>query len=269
MSKKGICEQHSKDLEMFCFDCEGVKKPMCSLCMCEHYKTVHQKNHIVHVKDLIGDGLKKVEINIKNTSNLQEKLKGYGNKAQKNQIAKDNLKAKLDEKLLKLKNLFKEQESLASANHADILRCHENTYKEISKCESKIKENLNDPQKIARKVDDMVRKQRYWEGYEEVNRALEDTTKLDDAEINKNLDEYDALLKDHQNLLDALDNTPEHASEYSLLKKENEQLKRKLFFLLSRKIEGIEGISREGGEGIQGTIRKLVNLINKFYYRCE
>ena len=225
MSNKGKCEKHSKDLEMFCFDCEGVKKPMCSLCMCEHYKTVHQKNHIVHVKDIIGDKLKIVETNILNISQLQEKLKGYSNKARENQIAKDNLKAELDAKLLRLKNLFKEQESLASENHANILRCHENTYKEISKCESKIMENQNDPQKIARNVQDMVNKQKYWEGYEEVNRALEDTTKLDDVEINKNLNDYDTLLKKHQNLLAALDNTPEHASEYSLLKKENEQLR--------------------------------------------
>ena len=229
MSKKGKCEQHSKDLEMFCFDCEGVKKPMCSLCMCEHYKTVHHISGTTHILDLIRESLKKVGENIQNTSNLQEKLKEYDNKAQKNQIAKDNLKAKLDEKLLRLKNLFKEQESLASVNHAEILRCHENTYKEIRKCESKIKDNLNDPQKIERKVKEMLKKQRYWESYEEVNRALEDTTKLDDAEINKNLNEYEKLLMDHEKILTALDITPAHASEYRLLKEENEQLKRNFF----------------------------------------
>ena len=146
---------------------------MCSLCMCEHYKTVHHINGTTHILDLIGESLKKVGKNIKNTSNLQDKLKDYDNKAQKNQIAKDNLKAKLDEKLLRLKNLFKEQESSASVNHAEILRCHENTYKEIRKCESKIKDNLNDPQKIERKVNEMLKTQRYWESYEEVNRALE------------------------------------------------------------------------------------------------
>jgi hypothetical protein len=177
------------------------------------------------LSNLIEEGLKKVGDNISNTTGLQEKLKEYDNKAQKNQIAKDNLKAKLDEKLLRLKNLFKEQENLASANHADILRCHEKTYKEIRKCESRLKENLNDPQKIDRKVKEMVKNQRYWEGYEELNRALEDTTKLDDNEINKNLIEYDKLLKEHENLLITLDITPEHASEFRLIREENEKIK--------------------------------------------
>ena len=211
---------------MFCFDCEGVKKPMCSLCMCEHYKTVHHINGTKHLSDLIEERLIKVEANSENTAGLQEKLKEYDNKAQKNQIAKDNLKAKLDEKLLKLKNLFKEQETLASANHADILRCHENTYKEIRKCESKLKENLNDPKRVGRKVKELLKDQKYWEGYEEVNRALDDTSKLDDIEIDKNLKEYDKLLNEHKNLLAALDITPGHASEYRQLREENEQLKR-------------------------------------------
>jgi chromosome segregation ATPase len=194
--------------------------------MCEHYKTVHHINGSTHLANLIEEGLRKVGDNISNTAGLQEKLKEYDNKAQKNQIAKDNLKAKLDEKLLKIKNLFKEQESLASHNHADILRCHEKTYKEIRKCESKLKENLNDPQKIDRKVKEMVKNQRYWEGYEELNRALEDTTKLDDKEINKNLSEYDKLLEEHQSLLAALDITPASTSEFRLMREENEQLKR-------------------------------------------
>ena len=232
MSDKGFCKEHSKELEMFCFNCEGVKKPMCSLCMCEHYKTKHDIKGSTHLADLIGEGLKKVEASIINTTELQEKLKKFDNKAQKNQIAKDSLKAKLDEKIERLKNLFKEQEKLASANHADILRCHENTYKEIRKCESKLKENISDPKKIERKVNEMLKKKRYWDGYEEVNRALEDSTKLDDDEIKKNLDDYDKLLKEHENLLAALDNAPAHASEYRLMREENEQLKRNFLIYL-------------------------------------
>jgi hypothetical protein len=183
---------------------------------------------MTHVSDLIEDGLKKVGKNISNTAGLQEKLKDFDNRTQKNQMAKDDLKAKLDEKLLRLKNLYKEQENLASANHADILRCHEKTYKEIRKCESKFKETQNDPKKIERKVKELLKNQRYWEGYEELNKALEETTKLDgDKEIEKNLTEYDKLLKEHENLLIALDVTPEHASEFRKLKEENAQLKGK------------------------------------------
>jgi thymidylate synthase ThyX len=206
--------------------------------MCEHYKTVHHINGSTHLVHLIEEGLIRVGENISNTSVLQDKLKDYDNKAQKNQIAKDDLKAKLDEKLLKLKNLFKEQENLASHNHADILRCHEKTYKEIRKCESKLKENLSDPQKIDRKVKEMVKNQRYWEGYEELKRALEDTTKLDDKEISKNLKEYDKLLEEHQTLLAALEITPASTSEFRFNKEENELLKSNLGYLSSRKVDG-------------------------------
>ena len=228
MSNKGKCEKHSKDLEMFCFDCEGVKKPMCSLCMCEYVKTLFPKTPIVHVADLIRDGLKEVEANIQNISKLQNQLKEYDNKATNNKIAKGDLKANLDEKLLRMKNFIEEQGSLASVNYVNILRCYEDTCKKIKKSESKIKESINDPHLIEKKVKDMIEKQKYWEGYEEVNRAVEDTKKLDDAEINKNFAEYEKLLNEHQNILDTLDMIPKHASEYRLLKEENEQLKRSL-----------------------------------------
>ena len=232
MGDKGICKNHLKEVEMFCSECEEVKEPMCSICMCEHYKLHHNKKGPIHLTDLIEERLKKVEISIQNTTELQKKLKEFDNKAQKNQVAKDDLKAKLDDKLERLKSLFKEQEKIASSNHADILRCHENTYKEIRKCESKLKENLSDPKKIERKVNDMIKKKRYLDGYDEVNRALEDSTKLDDTEIKKNLEDYEKLLGEHKNLLAALDNTPATASEYRQMREENEQLKRNFLIYL-------------------------------------
>ena len=226
MSKKGVCDKHSKDLEIFCYECNGVTEPFCSLCICEHYKTKHNKD-MKHVTNLIDDKLKQIAENCQNTAGLQEKLKLYDIQAQNNQITKDDLKAKHDEKLLRLKNLFKEQESLASANHAEILRCHEKTYKEIRKCESKLKDNINEPQKISKKVKDLTSQQRYWEGYEEVKRAIEDSKKLDDEDIKKNLNEYTKLLEEHKNLLAALDMAPAHSSEFRLIKQENEELKSK------------------------------------------
>ena len=230
MGDNGFCEKHSRETEMVCPDCNGVKEPMCSICMCEHYKLHHNSKGPAHLTDLIEERLNKIVT--PNTTELQKKLKQFDDQTQKNREAKDDLKAKHDEKIEKLKNSFKEWEKLASINHANTLRCHENTYKEIRKCESKLKENLNYPDKIRRTVDELRKKHKYWEGYKEVNKALDDSNKLDYTEITSNLEKYDKLLDEHKKLLAALDDTPGHASEYRQMKEENEQLKRNFLIYL-------------------------------------
>ena len=230
MEGKKVCEKHSKNLEVFCSLCNGLNEPMCSICMCEHVKARHNLDGPTHIKTLIDKKLEQIVINKNNVAELQEKIKAHDNKAQNNQLEHNQSKDELDKRLAKLKSLYTVQESLASANHAKILRCHETTCKEIRKCETKIKDNQNDILKYKKKVDDLLKDNRYWEGYEVVQLGEVESKLLDDNEIKAKLNEYNELMVNNNNLLDSLKATPELISDYSQVKAENVQLKRILIF---------------------------------------
>ncbi|MEI7563961.1 MAG: hypothetical protein WCJ39_10445 [bacterium] len=228
MKGKKVCDQHSKDLEVFCSECKGLNEPMCSICMCEHVKVSHGIKGPTHIIIKIEEGLKQIEANRVNIEALQEKIKNYDNEAQEKQVENIQSKDKLDKKLAKLKNFFTIQETLASSSHANILRCHDSTYKEIRKCETKIKDNQKDKEKYEKKVREMLKDKRYWEGYEEVQLGLVETKKLDDEEIKGKLIEYQKLMEDYKNILTTLNKTPDNFSDYSQLNEENADLKSNL-----------------------------------------
>ena len=210
-----VCKEHDKEYEMFCCEpgCKGEEAPMCSVCMCEHVKKHHLKG-ATHISSVINTRLGQVEKELANTGQHQDTIKTHHDTAEEYLKTRDAVKGQLEQKLERLLALYGSQKELASDRNTAIMQCHEKIMKEMKKCEHKIKDKINDPKRVERKVKGMMKDHSYWKAYIEVNRALAEDTQLDDKEIKEELQRWQQLTAEFQDQLNELDVTPVQLSDY-------------------------------------------------------
>lgn len=223
---------------MFCFEegCPGEQTPMCSLCMCEHVKKHHLKG-AKHISSVVDERLIKVDKEMAMTNKQQEQIQAYHDRAEAYLRKKDTVKAELEGKLERLLILYTNHKEMASDKNTAILQCHEKVMKEMKQCEHKIKEKINDPKRIERKVRGMMKEHSYWKAYVEVKRALDEDTKLNDSEIKTELAHWEQLTQDFEEQLNELAVSPAHLSDYKKIQKEHTELKEECASLKSMNIE--------------------------------
>lgn len=233
-----LCVDHNKEYEMFCFEegCPGVETPMCSLCMCEHVKKHHLKG-AKHISSVVDEQLTKVDKEMAMTNKQQEQIQAYHDRAEAYLRKKDKVKAELEGKLERLLILYTNQKEMASDKNTAILQCHEKVMKEMKQCEHKIKEKINDPKRIERKIRGMMKEHSYWKAYIEVNRALEEDTQLNDRDIKTELAHWEQLTQDFEEQLNDLAVTPAHLSDYKKIQKEHTEITEECARLKSMNVE--------------------------------
>ena len=219
------CKEHNKQYEMFCFEggCKGEELPMCSMCMCEHIKRHHVKG-ARHVTSLVQERLADVAKVSELTKKQQDQIKTYHTSAEEYLKVKDKVKRQLEEKLENLLAFYTRQKGLASDNNSSILQSNENILKALKKCEHKIKEKINDPNRVERKVKQMIEEHNYWLAYVEVNRALVEDSQLNDQEVKAELEKCELLTKAYEKQLADLDITPVQIAEYKSMNARNAEL---------------------------------------------
>ena len=220
-----VCKEHDKEFEMFCFEpgCKGEEVPMCSMCMCEHVKQHHLKG-ATHITSVVNTRLVQVDKEMANTGKQQDIIKAHHDTAEEYLKTRDAVKAQLEQKLEQLLMLYASQKELASDKNTAIMQCHEKIMKEMKKCEHKIKDKINDPKRLERKVVGMMKNHNYWKAYLEVNRALAEDIQLDDKEIQGELQKWQQLTKEFQGQLAELELPPIQLSEYKKMHHRNEEL---------------------------------------------
>lgn len=220
MDTKRMCTEHRKEYEMFWVDERGRKEQMCSICVCDRLKKMNIPG-VTHMTTFIEDDLERIRKDSKMTDQKEKQVKEYNSRAERHMKTRDVIQAKLESKLEDLKVLYAKQRDMTTANSGTILKCHENILKEIRKCEHKLKETLKDPNKVQRAVHNMVEEHKYWDAYQEVQRALTEDTRLDDNIIKEELERYEKLLANYQDQLAELDITPLQTSQCKKLQDEN------------------------------------------------
>lgn len=220
-----VCREHDKEFEMFCFEpgCKGEEVPMCSMCMCEHVKK-HHLNGATHISSVVNARLAQVDKEMANTGRQQDVIKAHHDTAEEYLKTRDAVKAQLEQKLERLLVLYGSQKELASDKNTAIMQCHEKIMKEMKKCEHKIKDKINDPKRVERKVVGMMKDHNYWKAFIEVNRALAEDAQLDDKEIQEELKQWQQLTKEFQGQLNELDVTPAQLSDYKKVHQRNADL---------------------------------------------
>lgn len=209
---------------------------MCSICMCEHVKQ-HHVNGAKHVTSVINDRLAEVERQIGMSGRHQQQIQAHNARAEEYLKTKDTINAQLEERLKQLLVLYTKQQELASDRNKAILQCNEKVMKAMKQCEHKIKDQLNDPQRVDRKVRGMIRENNYWLAYLEVQHALQDTAQLDDREIQEELQKWKQLNTELQEQLNAIDLPPAHIAEYKQVQRRNVELTEAINNLTAEKQE--------------------------------
>jgi hypothetical protein len=232
--KKLTCERHKRKLEAYCDICddrEGKEQAMCAICMCEHHNKVHG-GKMRHITSTIQEILGQVSTLMLKGDDHQAILHTYNKEAERLLTSKESLRQKVEEKLNSLRKFYKNQKAEVAYNNASVLLCHESIMKATQKSEYKIKENMKDPEKVKRRVADMVDKEDYWVALEEAKRALNEDARFDDTQIKEEFEKGRVILANYEQQLLALDVMPLDCSEYSKLlnekaglAKENEKAK--------------------------------------------
>jgi len=218
------CKDHGKEFEAFCLSCKHESEPMCSFCLCEHNKKYHQCEN-VHIQDLVKNDLVKVRDSIVDLEPQKKQLKIHHQMIVEVAKSKDDVKKHLEAKLEKIKNYWDTQEEIAASQNSIILKCHEQLLKEIAKCEHRIKENAKDPERIQRTAEEMMKKQKYWNAYNEVQRALKQDAKLDETEINVQYAKYQELFKEYKKQYEDIERSADvDLSAYQGIMEKNEKL---------------------------------------------
>lgn len=228
MEKKHMCDKHKRKLEAFCDICdahEGKEKAMCAICMCDHQNQVHG-GKTRHITSTINGILDQIRILMQKGEDHQLILQTYNKEAEDLLTAKENVRLKVDEKLNVLRAFYKKQKAEVASNNATILLCHESIMKATQKGEYKIKENLKDPNKVARRVTKMIDQEDYWVAFEEAKRALAEDARFDDTQIKEEFAKGRVLLAKYEKQLSALDVMPLDSSEYTKLLNEKAGLTR-------------------------------------------
>ena len=223
--EEALCDKHNQQFEMFCFEreCQGEKVPMCGMCMCEHVK-LHHVNGATHITSVVKDRLLDVDKAMAMADQQQDQIRTHHETAEKYLKTKDAVKAQLEQKLERLVELYGNQKELASDRNTTIMQCHEKILKAMKLCEHKIKEKINDPKRIEKKVLGMVKENKFWQAYVEVNRALAEESKLDDIEIKDELARWEVLIQQFREQLQDLEMTPVHLEDYKRMREDNARL---------------------------------------------
>ena len=196
---------------------------MCAMCMCEHVKLHHVKG-ATHITSVVTNRLLDVDKTMALADQQQEQIRVHHETAEKYLKTKDVVKAQLEEKLERLVVLYGNQKEMAADRNTTIMQCHEKILKAMKLCEHKIKEKMNDPKRIEKKVLAMVKDHKYWQAYVEVNRAIAEESKLDDKEIKEELMHWEELIQQFRNQLQELDVTPVHLEDYKRMRQHNAEL---------------------------------------------
>lgn len=221
---RNVCAKHDLHFEMFCCEqgCPGDSVPMCPMCMCDHVKVHHVQ--ATHISEYVNRGLEKVRNGRAKLLEHQAKVEEHHKNAEEYLIAKDKVQAQLEGILERLLVLVKQQQGLASDTNRAMLKCHEKTSKAIKQCEHKLKEKINDPDRVKTQVEALVKSRNYLSALEAINNVLEEDSHLDDREITEELDTWKHLITDYQKQLKDLDVTPAQLADYKKIHEENAKL---------------------------------------------
>ena len=223
-TEKEYCFKHNRKKEAFCYKCPNRDIPMCALCMFIHQNEVHGE-HTVHITTIIQGVLAQVSERMKEGVIHQDVLAKHNEKAEKLITEKELIRLQLDHKLESLMAFYTAQKTIVAENNAAMLKSYERILKESQKTEYKINDNLNNPDKVANRVKEMIDEEEYWQAYDEANRALVEDVVFDDATIREELDNSEKYLQAYKEQLATLDITPLHSTKYNALVAENTTLK--------------------------------------------
>ena len=218
------CEAHNRNKELFCFKCKGKEEPMCPLCMCTHQNEIHGER-TVHITTIIGEVLTQVSELMKDGVQHQEVITQHNAKAEKLIKDKEDIRIQLDERLESLMVFYTQQKAIVAENNAAMLKSHERILKESQKAEYKINDNLNNPDKVANRVKEMIDREDYWQALAEANRALVEDVVFDDTQIKDELGKSEVCLQAYQHQLATLDIMPLHSTQYNTLLSDKEHLR--------------------------------------------
>lgn len=230
IDKAHMCDKHKRKLEAFCEICdarEGKEKAMCAICMCEHHNQLHG-GKTRHITTTIKDILAQVGVLMQKGDDHQLVLQTYNKEAESLLTKKEGIRSELDKKLTKLREFYKKQKADMATNNASILLCHESIMKATQKSEYKIKENMKDPQKVERRVTDMMDKEDYWIALDEAKRALAEDARFDDTQIKEEFDKGRVLLEKYEKQLLGLDVIQLDSTEHTKLVNDRAELTRNL-----------------------------------------
>jgi len=222
-NEKEYCFKHNRRKEVYCHKCPNKDIPMCALCMFEHQNEVHGER-TVHITTIIQQVLAQVSERMKEGVIHQEVLAKHNDKAEKLITEKEQIRLQLDQKLESLMAFYTEQKTIVAENNAAMLKSYERILKESQKTEYKINDNLNNPDKVANRVKEMIDEEEYWQALAEANRALVEDVVFDDATIREELDNSEKYLQGYREQLATLDITPLHSSKHRKLMDENTNL---------------------------------------------
>lgn len=225
MGEEPQCPKHNQQYEMFCFEpeCQGEQVPMCSMCMCEHVK-LHHVNGATHITSVVKTKLLDVDKAMAMADKQQDQIRLHHETAEEYLKTKDAVKAQLEHKLERLLVLYSTQKEMASDRNTTVMQCHEKILKAMKLCEHKIKEKINDPKRIEKKVLGMVKDHKYWQAYTEVKKAIEEESKLDDKDIKDELAHWEVLVHEFRQQLQDLDVTPAHLEDFKRMREDNARL---------------------------------------------
>jgi methyl-accepting chemotaxis protein len=189
----------------------------------------------VHIKK----GIEDINKEIKKVQKHKDEVAKYSENASRIMSEQNDIKSKIDNAFNKMRENIKRYNQETSKKSTVLLKCYEQLAKEITRCEHKINENINDPQKIERNVEAMTKYQKYWKAYKEVQRALKEDATPDHSKIIEHSDNYQKVLEEYKVQLNKIESFAEIDLEKYLLMKaesdrlvnENEENKSKLYLI--------------------------------------
>jgi hypothetical protein len=217
------CEEHGRSKELFCFKCRKQELPMCVICLGKHENEAHG-GQVVHITELIRDVLKKVGERMKEGGQHQPNIARYSEKAEELIKEKETIRIELDERLKSLMLFYTQQKAIMTDNNTAMLKSYERILKETHKTEYNINDNLQHPDKIAKRVEDMINMEDYWVALAEANRALVEDVVVDESLIKEELKDSEACLLRFKDQLATLDITPLYRSKHQALTHEQDSL---------------------------------------------
>jgi methyl-accepting chemotaxis protein len=170
-------------------------------------------------------GLEDINSEIKKVQRHKEEVAKHSENASRIMSEQNDIKGKIENALNKMRENIKRYNQDASKKSTVLLKCYEQLAKEITRCEHKINENINDPQKIERNVEAMTKHQKYWKAYKEVQRALKEDATPDDSKIIEHTNNYQKVLDEYKNQLQEIESFADiDLEKYLLIKAEKEIL---------------------------------------------
>jgi len=211
-----FCSEHNRWKEIFCRKCPEPHIAMCPICVCKHQNEKHEEN-TVHITTVIEDTLRQVKELMREGVTHQKVIAQENTEAERLIREKETIRLQLDQRLEGLMQFYTAQKAIVAENNAAMLNSYERIVKESQKVEFKINDNLNNPDKVANRVKEMIDDQHYWPALAEAKRALVEDVVFDDAPIREELGKSQEYLKKYQDQLATLDITPLHSSKYNKL----------------------------------------------------